>query len=160
MSSEPLELCEHDYLPLAECTFQHWGEREGEPFSHLRPLTPDAAERVWRRTSAMAAQEWAACEAGGGGDVGGIAGRSAMLDLRVEESWTEATVRQWLLEQVADREQPIVVCYQPAIAVRVPWGVLCDHWLLLFWTGGCAWPLNEAWVMVHDGDRFAVGRRR
>jgi hypothetical protein len=101
----------------------------------------------------MAAREWAACDAGS--DVAG----SALLDLRAEESWTEQSVRDWLLAQVADREQPIVVCFQPRIAVRVPWGVLCDHWLLLFWTGGCAWPLNEAWVMVHDGDRFAVGRQ-
>src|SRR5688500_3769730 len=58
-SDGPLQLREQDYLPLAECAFQHWGEREGEPFTHLRPLTPDAAERIWRRTSVMAARQWA-----------------------------------------------------------------------------------------------------
>jgi hypothetical protein len=144
----PLQLREQDYLPLAECAFQHWGQREGEPFTHLRPLTPDAAQRVWHRTSAMAAREWA-----------DSADADAVLDLRALDDWSNDSVRDWLLGQVGNREQAIVVCYQPKVAVHVPWGVACDHWLKLFWTSGCAFPLSEEWVMVHDGDRFAVGKR-
>jgi hypothetical protein len=75
-----LELHEKDYLPLADCAFQHWGEREREPFTHLRPLTPDASERAWRRTSAMAARQWA--ESADGNDV---------LDLRLLDDWSEAS---------------------------------------------------------------------
>ncbi len=147
-----IDLGENDYLPLAQCAFQHWGEREGEPFTRIRPLTPDAAERVWRRTASMAAQEWAA-------GVNGADPGEALLDLRAIDSWTEQTVRDWLLDRVGDRDELVLVCYQPRVAIRVPWGTLCDHWLKLFWTGGCAWPLSERWVMVHDGDRFAIGRR-
>ena len=145
----PLQLREQDYLPLAECAFQHWGEREGEPFTHLRPLTPDAAERVWRRTSVMAARQWAESA----DDAAGV------LDLRTADDWDTESVRDWLLTQVADREAPVVVCYQPRIAVQLPWGVACEHWLQFFWTSGCAFPISEDWVMVHDGDRFAVGRK-
>jgi hypothetical protein len=144
----PLQLREQDYLPLADCAFQHWGEREGEPFTHLRPLTPDASERAWQRTSAMTARQWAESAAD-----------DAVLDLQILDEWNPESVRDWLLSQIADRDQAIVVCYQPRVAIRVPWGVACDHWLHFFWTSGCAFPLSEEWVMVHDGDRFAVGRR-
>ena len=139
-----IELSESDYLPQWACEFQHWGERTGEPYEHLRPLKGDAAEKVWRRTVAMAAATWTT----GSG--------SAELDLRTGD-WDGPSVRDWLLSRVPDRDQLLIVCYQPHIVLCVPWGVLCDHWLLLLWTGGCAYPASEDWVLVHDGDRFALG---
>ena len=96
----------------------------------------------------MAARQWAES-----------ASDDAVLDLRALDDWSPDSVRDWLLTQFAHRDQPIVVCYQPRVAVRLPWGIACDHWLQFFWTSGCAFPLSEEWVMVHDGDRFAVGRR-
>src|SRR4051794_40779898 len=42
-------LAERDYRPLAGYPFQRWGERTGRPFAAVRPLTADAARRVWRR---------------------------------------------------------------------------------------------------------------
>jgi hypothetical protein len=52
-----------------------------------------------------------------------------------------------------------LVCFQPRVAVTLPWGLLCDHWLILLWTGGCVWPPSEEWVLVHDGDQFAFAQR-
>ena len=150
----PIELTDADYAPLAELQFQHWGERARPPFSELRPLTADAALRVWQRTAALAAAGWAEAGEGEGDDV--HAGR---LDLRNEADWSESSVREWLLARVADRDEPVIACFQPRVAVRVAWGVLCDHWLVLLWTGGCVWPASAGWVLVHDGDQFLFGKR-
>ena len=143
----PLDLRECDYLPLSACEFQHWGERSGPPFDMIRPLGPDAAERVWRNTVAMAAATWTA---GPGG---------ALLDLAADDDWDEGVVRDWLLAHVPDRDLDLIVCFQPRIAVCLPWGTLCDHWLTVLWTGACAFPASGEWVLVHDGDRFALGFR-
>ena len=144
----PLELTEKDFLPLAECQFQHWGDRAGTPYSHIRPLSESASERVWRRTAALAATEWAES----------AADASDRLDLATCGDWDADSVKAWLLARVPDRDQDVFVCYQPRVAIRVPWDVLCDHWLVFFWTGGCVWPASERWILVHDGDAFAFGR--
>ena len=141
-----IELTENDFVPLAECEFQHWGERSGPPFEAMRALSPDAAERVWRRTAETAGAAW-------GGDAG------EQLDLAAPGDWSEASVREWLLARGGGRDEQVVVCFQPRVAVALEWGTLCDHWLLVLWTGGCVWPRSGEWVMVHDGDRFAFGRR-
>jgi hypothetical protein len=156
-----IELTDADCAPLAELQFQHWGERAGMPYAALRPLVPDAALRVWQHTAAMSASAW-----GSGApddddddddvDVDVDAGR---LDLRDAGEWSEASVREWLLARVGDRGQPVVACFQPRVAVRLAWGVLCDHWLVLLWTGGCVWPESGEWVLVHDGDQFLFARR-
>lgn len=145
----PLELTEKDFVPLAECQFQHWGDRTGPPYSHIRPLSESAAERVWRRTAALAAADWAAQS---GPDT------SDHLDLATCGEWDADSVKRWLLGRCADADQRVFVCYQPRVAISVPWGVLCDHWLVFFWTGGCVWPASERWILVHDGDAFAFGR--
>lgn len=146
-----IELTHADYAPPAELQFQHWGERPGMPYSALRPLTPDAARRVWRHTAAAAAGAWAD---GGRRDAAAAAGR---FDLREVPDWSESSVRDWLLTRVADRDLPVLACFQPTVAVRLPWGVLCDHWLVLLWTGGCVWPVTGDWVLIHDGDLFEFG---
>jgi hypothetical protein len=145
-----IELTDADCAPPAELQFQHWGGRAGMPFCALRPLTAEAAMRVWRHTAAMSSAAWRQ-----GPDPAADAG---LLDLRGAEEWSEASVREWLLARVPDREQPVVACFQPRVAVRVPWGVLCDHWLVLLWTGGCVWPETGDWVLVHDGDQFLFAR--
>jgi hypothetical protein len=147
-----ITLSEGDFRPIAGYEFQHWGERTGQPYAAIRPLTPAAAERVWRRAVELGGVPWA----DGGTDAG--AGR---LDLqRPDAEWDDRTVCRWLLERVPDRDLEVLVCYQPQVAVAVPWGLLCEHWLLLLWTGGCVWPPDEAWVLVHDGDQFAFAARR
>src|SRR5215217_1220051 len=97
------ELTEKDYVPLAECQFQHWGERCGAPYSHIRPLSAAAAERVWRRTAALAATGWAEADAGD----------CDRLDLAACGDWDASTVRQWMLSRCVDRNQTVFVCYQP-----------------------------------------------
>jgi hypothetical protein len=141
-----IELTDKDFVPLAQCDFQHWGERSGPPFCHMRALSPDAAERVWRRTAQTCGTHWAD-------------GEDQQLDLSGPGDWSETSVRDWLLSRVADREQQVLVCFQPRVAVALTWGMLCDHWLLVLWTGGCVWPRSGEWVLIHDGDRFAFGRR-
>ena len=141
-----IELTDKDFVPLAHCEFQHWGERSGPPFSHMRGLSGDAAERVWRKTAETAASAWD--------------GADEQLDLTATGDWSEASVREWLLARCGDRDEQVLVCFQPRVAVVLSWGVLCDHWLLVLWTGGCVWPCSGRWVLVHDGDRFAFGRRR
>lgn len=142
-----IELSENDFVPLSECQFQHWGEHTGRPWCEVRPLGEGAAERVWRRTAALSAASWAE---GAGAD---------RLDLRGDDEWTPESVRDWLAARGPAPDHRVLVCYQPRVAVSVPWGVLCDHWLVFFWTGGCVWPQDERWVLVHDGDQFAFGRR-
>jgi hypothetical protein len=135
----PPELTERDFLPQAECRFQHWGDRDGEPFCHIRPLSEAAAERLWRRAAVLLDTQ-----------------RSGIfLDLAECGEWDVDSVKGWLLDRFPDRDEPVFVCYQPRVAVRVPWGVLCDHWLTFFWTAGCVSPADERWSLVHDGDRFA-----
>ena len=141
-----IDLTEKDFVPLAQCEFQHWGERSGPPFCHMRGLSPEAAERVWRKTAQTCGASWAD-------------GEDEQLDLSSCGEWSEASVRQWLLSRVSDREEQVLVCFQPRVAVALTWGLLCDHWLLVLWTGGCVWPRSGRWVLIHDGDRFAFGRR-
>ena len=141
-----IDLSENDFVPIEQCEFQHWGERTGPPFCDMRALSPEAAERVWRRTAQTCAADWA--------DRAG-----EHLDLTGAGDWSEATVREWLLARAGGRDEPVIVCFQPRVAVEVPWGTLCDHWLRVLWTGGCVWPRTGDWVLVHDGDRFAFGRR-
>jgi hypothetical protein len=140
-----IDLIETDFVPLAQCEFQHWGQRDGPPFCHMRALAPGAAERVWRRTAETASTAWD--------------GADEQLDLTTAGDWSEASIRQWLLARAGERDEQVLVCFQPRVAVSLPWGVLCDHWLLVLWTGGCVWPRSGRWVLVHDGDRFAFGRR-
>jgi hypothetical protein len=45
---EVFALTDDDLLPQEACRFQHWGERDGPPFSEVRPLTDAAA--AWLRT--------------------------------------------------------------------------------------------------------------
>jgi len=153
-----ITLSEADFRPIAGYEFQHWGERSAQPpYAAIRPLTPVAAERVWRRAAQLGTTPWADVTAGAG-DAAPGAGR---LDLqRPDADWDERTVRRWLLDRVPDRDLQVIVCYQPTVAIAVPWGLLCDHWLVLLWTGGCVWPPSEAWVLVHDGDQFAFASRR
>jgi hypothetical protein len=141
-----IELSDEDFVPLEQCEFQHWGERSGPPFCHMRALSPDAAERVWRKTAETAGAAW-----DGGAD--------RQLDLTATGDWSEASVRDWLLSRGGDRSEQVLVCFQPHVAVALEWGTLCDHWLLVLWTGGCVWPRSGQWVLVHDGDRFAFGRK-
>lgn len=143
----PIDLSDKDFIPLAQCEFQHWGERSGPPFCHMRALSPEAAERVWRRTAHTCGAQWAD-------------GDDEQLDLSAPGDWSESSVREWLLSRVGDRDEQVLVCFQPRVAVALAWGMLCDHWLLVLWTGGCVWPRSGDWVLVHDGDRFAFGRRR
>lgn len=144
-----IELTERDYTPLAAFPFQHWDERTGPPYSLLRPLTPDAARRVWQRAVRFSGLSWSDA----------VAGSSNRFDLLSDQTdWDEPTVRNWLLAQVPIREQRVILCFQPEVAVCVDWGVLCDHWLKLFWTAGCAWPLSERWILLHDGNQFVFGR--
>ena len=140
-----IELVETDFLPLDQCEFQHWGERTGPPFCHMRALAGDAAERVWRRTADTASAAWD--------------GADEQLDLTAAGDWSESSVRAWLLARGGDRDEQVIACFQPRVAVSLPWGVLCDHWLLVLWTGGCVWPRSGHWLLVHDGDRFAFGRK-
>jgi hypothetical protein len=141
-----IELTDKDFVPLAQCEFQHWGERSGPPFCHMRALSPEAAERVWRRTAQTCGTNWAD-------------GEDEQLDLSGPGDWSEGSVRDWLLSRGAGREDQVLVCFQPRVAVALTWGMLCDHWLLVLWTGGCVWPRSGEWVLIHDGDRFAFGRR-
>ena len=149
----PFELTPKDFVPLDQCEFQHWGERSGAPFDEIRPLCDAAAERVWARTAALSAGTWSA--AGPGAD---------LIDL-ASMDWDEETVKRhvslWLRRRDAggSEDREVILCYQPRVAVVVPWRVVCDHWLVFFWTPACAWPASEEWVLVHDGDRFAFGRR-
>ena len=145
----PIELTDADCVPPAEFQFQHWGERAGMPYCALRPLSPDAAFRVWRHTAALSQAAWE--NSPGDADAG-------LLDLRDAGDWSADTVREWLLARVGDRGQSVVACFQPRVAVRVDWGVLCDHWLVLLWTGGCVWPESGGWVLLHDGDQFLFAR--
>ena len=139
-------LTEKDYQPLATYTFQHWNERTGPAFCNMRPLTEDAARRVWQRACVMTQAAWADGEG------------NHRFDLQ-NSDWDGPRVRDWLLACVPERDHRVIVCFQPQSAISVPWGDLCDHWLLLLWTGGCAWPADERWVMVHDGEQFVFGKR-
>ena len=131
-----VELTEADFVPQAECRFQHWGEREGEPYCFIRPLGERAAERVWARLNVPR---------GASSDV---------LDLAALDDWDAAQVTRWLLDRSADRDRHVLLCYQPRVVVSVPWRVVCEHWLIFFWTGACAFAADGSWVLVHDGDRF------
>ena len=118
-----IELVETDFVPLAQCEFQHWGERTGPPFCHMRGLSADAAERVWRKTAEAAAAAWS--------------GADEHLDLTATADWSESSVRDWLLSHGGGRDEQVVACFQPRVAVTLPWGLLADHWLRVLWTGGC-----------------------
>src|SRR4051812_50126526 len=98
-----IELSENDFVPLSQCEFQHWGERSGPPFCHMRALAPDAAQRVWCRTAEAAAAAWE------GGD--------QQLDLTSAGDWAESSVRDRLLPPAADRDPPVLVCLPPPAAV-------------------------------------------
>jgi hypothetical protein len=139
-----IDLAETDFLPLSQCEFQHWGERSGPPFAQMAARAPDAAERVWRRTAQAAAAAWDGAE--------------EQLDLTATD-WSESTVSEWLRARGGEPAEQVIACFQPRVAVALPWRVLCDHWLLVLWTGGCVWPRSGQWVLVHDGDRFAFGRK-
>ena len=140
------ELTEADFVPLAACAFQPWGERDGPPFSDIRPLGEVAAERLWSQVSPLAAS---------------LASRAAedahVLDLSESDDWDASSVSRWLLSRASDPSEPVLVCYQPRVVVSVPWDVVCDHWLVFFWTGACVYAPGGRWALVHDGDRFTFG---
>jgi hypothetical protein len=144
-----VELTDNDYVPIAGYAFQHWGERTGMPYERIRPLSDAAANRIWDRARALSVAAWSEPDDAAGG----------LLDLRQLDQWDRGTVREWLLARVADPAAPVVVCYQPGCAVVIDWAVLCDHWLVFFWTDACAWAMDEAWILAHDGDRFAFARK-
>ena len=130
------KLTEADFVPLAQCQFQHWCDRAGPPYSSIRPLNESAAERVWARAAALRAAA------------------SERLDLSTLDDWGPPLVTRWLLSRVPDADQHVFVCYQPRVVVSVPWGVVCGHWLVFFWTGACVYASDGTWKLVHDGDRF------
>lgn len=142
-----LHLSRDDFIPLSQFEFQHWGDRAGGLYEHVRPLSPQAAQRVWRRAAELSSATWS-----GGGD-----GQSRMN--LATDNWTTESVRDWLLLHESDGDCEVIACYQPGIAVQITWRVLCERWLTFFWTGGCIWPLNESWILVHDGDQFAFGMK-
>ena len=143
----PPELTEADFVPLAQCQFQHWGERVGPPYSHIRPLGEPAAERVWAGVSPLAASL-----------ASNVADRSHVLDLSESDDWDPSTVTSWLLSRASDPQERVLVCYQPRVVVSVPWDAVCNHWLVFFWTGACVYAPREKWALVHDGDRFTFGQ--
>jgi len=146
-----ITLSNSDFVPLEAFEFQHWGDRDPgrPPFDAVRPLSADAARRVFARASRLGSETWDDAD-----------DALCRLDLRADEGWSPPMVREWLLARVGARDVPVIACFQPTTAVVVPWGVLCDHWMQLLWTGGCVWPVeHEAWVLVHDGDQFAFGHR-
>jgi len=150
-----IELTEKDFVPLEQCQFQHWGDRTGAPFDQIRPLGDAAAERVWARAAALSSATWSEAAPGGDQiDLGSVDG---------DEKTVKRHVAAWLRRREASDgpgpDQPVILCYQPRVAVVVPWAIVCEHWLIFFWTPACAWPTSEQWVLVHDGDRFAFGRR-
>lgn len=139
-------LSESDFLPLSDFAFQHWNQRSGPAFADVRPMTEDAARRMWRRTLEMCSAEWADRDA------------SQRFDLR-SGHWQTSDVCKWLCSLGPQSDQPVIVCFQPQSAVTVPWSSLCAHWLILLWTGGCAWPPTGDWLLVHDGDQFAFASK-
>lgn len=137
-----------DFVPLAEFAFQHWDRCSGEPFAHIRPLSEDTAERVWRQAQQFASAAW------------NEADELDRFDLR-EDGWSRDDVCAWLRARVDDPQRDVIVCFQPRVAVVLPWSVVCDHWLTVLWTGGCVWPVSPSastWILVHDGDQFAFAR--
>jgi hypothetical protein len=140
-----IDLTDTDFVPLAQCEFQHWGERSGPPFADMVALAGDAAERVWRRTAEAAAAAWDGAE--------------EQLDLTSAADWSESSVAEWLRSRGGEPTEQVIACFQPRVAVALPWGMLCNHWLRVLWTGGCVWPRSGRWLLVHDGDRFAFGRK-
>ena len=119
------------------------------PYSHIRPLSGLAAERAWARAAPLAAAASPASVE-----------PHDQLDLGATDDWDADSVARWLLSRGSDPEQRVLVCYQPRVVVSVPWAVLCDHWLVFFWTAACVCDPAGAWVLVHDGDRFFFRRSR
>jgi hypothetical protein len=142
---KPFPFTDADLLPQEACRFQHWGERDGAPFSDIRPLTDAAAERVWARVAPRAG---ASAIDTGASDTG------LELDLNMLDDWDAATVKAWLLALPAVPGERVLVCDQPQVAVSVPWAAVCEHWLVFFWTGACVCDCSGKWVLVHDGDAF------
>ena len=132
------ELTENDFVPLAQFQFQHWCDRCGPPYSFIRPLREAAAERVWARVASARAEE----------------SGSEALDLGALDDWDASLVKRWLLSRDSDAGRHVLLCYQPRVVVSVPWGIVCEHWLVFFWTAARACADDGAWVLTHDGDRF------
>ena len=149
-----ISLEEKDYRPIAGYPFQRWGERAGRPFADLRPLGPDAARRVWRRTVQISGGDW------DGALPSDRFPRQDRLNLRdPATAWDEASVRDWLLAHCPDRNRPVLACYGPEWAVEVEWGAFCDHWLTFLWVDACAWPTSEAWFLRCYNELFVFGHR-
>jgi hypothetical protein len=152
----PLTLRESDFESIDGYPFQRWGARQGPPFDEIRPLTAAAAERAGRR----------AMQIGSVDDDDVLATdlyrRQVRLDLAALTEWDEGYVRDWLLRNLPDRAQPVLVSYGATWAVRVPWGSFCDHWLTFCWPNACcAWPVEqETWALRYERDRFVIGWRR
>ena len=147
-------LSDRDYRPLAGYPFQRWGERTGRPWHDVRPLTADAARRVWRRALLLMGIEF------DGPLPADRFPRQDALDLRDPASpWDESTVRDWLLARSVDPGAPVLACYGPEWAVEVAWADFCDFWLTFLWVDACAFPASEAWFVRSSGERFVAGRR-
>src|SRR5688572_29483459 len=121
----PMLLSDRDYVAIEGYAFQRWGERSGSPYREIRPLAEKAARRVWERAMRI-----------NGDEPDAALPRESFpfqtsLDLRCGDAeWDEQTVRKWLLDRHAVREDRVLVCYGPQWAVEVSWGVFCDHWLV------------------------------
>jgi hypothetical protein len=147
-------LTDRDYVPVEGYAFQRWGERSGSPYRDVRPLGESAARRVWERAMRL------------NGDEPDDAlpphtfPLQARLDLRsADGDWNEETVRAWLLEQHARRDEKVLVCYGPKWAVEVSWGVFCDYWLVFLWvTPCCVRPASEEWFLRHSDETFLFGQ--
>jgi hypothetical protein len=153
-----------DYRPIAGYAFQRWGERSGEPYSRIRPLTEVAARRVWLRTLQLAPPS-----AGPAWDEPAEAADALPAELFPEQlrlelnsdadGWDADSVRAWLAG-LAVQSQPVLLCYAPQWAVEVDWDVFCDHWLVFTWVEACAWPASEEWLLRCGSQRLVFGRRR
>ena len=147
-------LVEKDYRPIAGYPFQRWGERDGRPFCDIRPLSPDAARRAWRRTVLLNGAEW------DGSLPTDWYARQDELDLRDPVvPWDEASVRDWLAARGVNRNERVLACYGPEWVIEIDWATFYDHWLTFLWVDACAWPTSEAWFLRYAGERFVFGRK-
>jgi hypothetical protein len=146
-------LSEKDFRPIRGYPFQRWGERTGRPFCDIRPLSGDAARRLWQTVQRVNHAEW------DGSLPSELFPQQAHMNLRDHaQEWDEQSVRRWLLEHEPRREREVLVSYGPHWAVSVDWGTFCDHWLVFLWVPACVWPTSEGWVLRYADEQLVFGR--
>ena len=164
-----IELTNIDFQPLVDfALLKRWTPptKDALPektLAQFQPLTHTKATELWNETARYRNELWDYAFKNIPDPLPDISSFTSIIHIDANREGIEKTTEQ-LLSFDLPRNDPILVMWEPAVAMRISWGLFCDSWPDLCFPSSddvSICPTSEAWFLqYHHEDQFIFGKIR